>query len=118
MSLSPVRDQQRIWLMDSLRGLAILGIFIANLAGFSFYEPGAHSGRFFTRFDEQMYFLHTMFIEGKFYSIFSFLFGWGIALQLARSKSTGVSSVPFVKRRLLIMALLGLAHLILLWIGD
>ena len=104
--------------MDSLRGFAILGIFIANLASFSFYEPGPHTGRFFTRFDDQMFFLHTMFIEGKFYSIFSFLFGWGIALQLARSKSTSISSVPFVKRRLLIMALLGLAHLILLWIGD
>ncbi|MGZ5191201.1 MAG: DUF418 domain-containing protein [Flavisolibacter sp.] len=117
--LTPIRDQQRIWLMDALRGFAILGIFIANLKGFTFYDPhGNHSGKYFTSFDRQLDFLETMFVEGKFYSIFSFLFGWGIALQLSRTKSNGAKPLPFVIRRLLIMALLGLAHLILIWIGD
>jgi len=117
--LTPVRDQQRIWLMDALRGFAILGIFIANLKGFTFYDPhGNNSGKYFTSFDRQFDFLETMFVEGKFYSIFSFLFGWGIALQLARTKSIGAKPLSFVIRRLLIMSLLGLAHLILIWIGD
>ena len=117
--LTPIRDQQRIWLMDALRGFAILGIFIANLKGFTFYDPHANnSGKYFTSFDGKLDFLETMFVEGKFYSIFSFLFGWGIALQLARTKSNGAKPLSFVIRRLLIMALLGLAHLILIWIGD
>src|SRR5688572_12687773 len=117
--LTPIRDQQRIWLMDALRGFAILGIFIANLKGFTFYDPQANnSGKYFTSFDGKLDFLETMFVEGKFYSIFSFLFGWGIALQLARTKSNSAKPLSFVVRRLLIMALLGLAHLILIWIGD
>ncbi len=64
--------------MDALRGFAILGIFIANLRGFSFYgfaDDVATGRMLLPRWDGKMLFLHHMFIEGKFYSIFSFLFG-------------------------------------------
>ena len=127
---TPVQQSERIWIMDALRGFAILGIFIANLGGgFSFYnESGPNTGPYFSSFDHNMTFLHHMLIEGKFYSIFSFLFGWGIALQLGRSEaaqfqlpdggSIGPKPVSFVRRRLLFMFLLGLAHIILLWPGD
>ncbi len=116
-ALVPVQSQERIWIMDALRGFAILGIFIANLGAFTFYSD-ENTGPYFSSFDGPMSFMHTMFIEGKFYSIFSFLFGWGIALQLQRSEAKGISSVKFVRRRLFIMFLLGLAHIILLWPGD
>src|SRR5215208_2003277 len=96
--LTPVKDNQRIWIMDALRGFAILGIFIANLgSGFSFYDPSApHSGPYFSSFDKEMTFLHHMLIEGKFYSLFSFLFGWGVALQLQRSEANNLRPVSFV----------------------
>src|SRR5215207_7981710 len=113
-AITPVQHHQRIWIMDALRGFAILGIFIANLgSGFSFYDPAAtNQGLYFSSFDSTMTFLHHMLIEGKFYSIFSFLFGWGIALQLQRSEAAGLRPVSFVRRRLVFMLLLGLAHLI------
>jgi uncharacterized protein len=63
-------------------------------------------------------FWHHVLIEGKFYSIFSFLFGWGIALQLSRNAGGEKPAVNLVRRRLGIMFLLGMAHLIFLWIGD
>jgi uncharacterized protein len=119
-AITPITPKDRVWVMDALRGFALLGIFIANLgSGFSFYSAQApNTGPYFSSFDGEMSFLHGMFLEGKFYSIFSFLFGWGIALQLSRTKGEAGDNISLVRRRLGIMFLLGLAHIILLWIGD
>ena len=54
-----------------------------------------------------------MFLEGKFYSIFSLLFGWGIALQIGR-----LENISIVWRRLFFMFLFGCIHLLLIWSGD
>src|SRR6185436_8623411 len=100
--LSPVEAKEREIFMDVLRGFAILGIFIANLgSGFSWYDESANlTGPFLIKdWDHKMTFLHHMFIEGKFYSIFSLLFGWGIALQIKRGLAKGIDAVPTVRRR-------------------
>lgn len=106
--------------MDVLRGFAILGIFIANLNAFTWYDivdPKATGPFLSPGLDHKMLFLHHMFIEGKFYSIFSLLFGWGVSLQLARTEAKGINPVAFMRRRLSIMLLLGAFHL-MLWPGD
>lgn len=118
--LAPVQTKDREIFMDVLRGFAILGIFIANLGtGFSWYSENAHAtGPYLLpEWDHKISFLHHMFIEGKFYSIFSLLFGWGIALQLKRAEAKGINALPTVKRRLFFMLLLGAIHL-LIWPGD
>ena len=117
--LSPVQTKEREIFMDVLRGFAILGIFIANLNGFSWYSEQANAtGPYLLpELDHKMSFLHHMFIEGKFYSIFSLLFGWGIALQIKRGTANGINPMPTIRRRLLFMLLLGAVHL-LIWPGD
>ncbi len=117
--LAPVKQTEREIFMDVLRGFAILGIFIANLNSFSFYDP-TYTGRspyLLPKADHSMAFLHHMLIEGKFYSIFSLLFGWGIALQFKRAAAAGVNALPTIRRRLFFMLLLGAVHL-LIWPGD
>lgn len=118
-SITPIQNQDREVFMDVLRGFAILGIFIANLNSFSFYSANStDTGPFLIpALDEKMSFLHHMFIEGKFYTIFSFLFGWGIALQIKRGANKGIDVIPTVKRRLIFMLALGFIHL-MLWPGD
>lgn len=119
-SLTPVKVEERIVFMDVLRGFAILGIFIANLGtGFSWYrEADQLTGPLLLpSLDSKMLFLHHMLIEGKFYSIFSLLFGWGIALQVKRGLASGTDAVSTIKRRLVFMLLLGAVHL-LIWPGD
>lgn len=118
-TLAPVQQKDREIFMDVLRGFAILGIFIANLNSFTWYNESAQAtGPFLLPAqDHTMAFLHHMFIEGKFYSIFSLLFGWGIALQFKRAENKGINAAPTVKRRLYIMLLLGALHL-LIWPGD
>lgn len=115
----PIQSQDREIFMDVLRGFAILGIFIANLNNFTFYSSDDNlTGPYLVpEFDKQMSFLHKMFIEGKFYTIFSFLFGWGIALQIKRGRAKGIDVIPTVKRRLSFMLLLGFIHL-MIWPGD
>lgn len=118
-STLPTQNNERETFMDALRGFAILGIFIANLAHLSFYNERAQivSPWIVEGWDSTVRFLQYMFIEGKFYSIFSLLFGWGIALQLKRGAARGMDTISIVKRRLLIMLLLGALHL-LIWTGD
>jgi len=118
--LTPVNTNERIVFMDVLRGFAILGIFIANLGpGFSWYTESAKisSPWLLPAADHKMFFLHHMLLEGKFYSIFSLLFGWGIALQVKKGIDKGINAVPTIRRRLFILLLLGAIHL-LIWPGD
>ena len=119
-TLAPVQTKEREIFMDVLRGFAVLGIFIANLgSGFSWYKESDHltGSLLLTGWDHKMQYLHQMFIEGKFYSIFSLLFGWGIALQIKRATDKGIDAIPTIKRRLVVMLLLGAIHL-LIWSGD
>ncbi|MBC7536571.1 MAG: hypothetical protein H7258_12840 [Ferruginibacter sp.] len=79
--LSSVRTNERGIFMDVLCGAAIPGIFIPNLRGFSFRREeneAVTSSMLLPGLDRKMYFLYHMFTEGKFYQIFSFLFGWGL----------------------------------------
>jgi uncharacterized protein len=119
-TLAPVKANEREIFMDVLRGFAILGIFIANLgSGLSWYSEQANvSGPYIVpEWDHKMTMLHHWFIEGKFYSIFSLLFGWGIALQIKRGMAGGNNPLPTIRRRLVFMLLLGALHL-LIWPGD
>jgi uncharacterized protein len=62
--------------------------------------------------------LVRLFAEGKFYAIFSLLFGLGLFIQMTRAQSSGA---PFARRWLRRMAILlgfGIAHALLLWDGD
>ena len=60
-------------------------------------------------------FLERVFVEGKFYSVFSLLFGIGFGVQLARG---GDAVLPRFKRRLRILLGIGAIHAFLIWAGD
>jgi uncharacterized protein len=116
--LSPVAPSERINAIDILRGFAIFGILVVNT--FYFFNPWyapqiteASSGA-----DEAAHFLINFLFVSKFYTLFSFLFGLGMFIQMSRAEVRGRPFVPLYLRRLLILALFGLAHAVLLWIGD
>lgn len=79
MNSAPLKDQNRISYLDFIRGIAILGILIVNLRWFSLYHNDLKSPWLFPKLDSLTVWLQHVFIEGKFYSIFSILFGWGMA---------------------------------------
>ncbi len=113
---APVASHERIELIDVLRGFAIFGILVANMASYSGQPPGP--GVWTQTPDSVILVLTRFFIEAKFYSLFSFLFGWGMAVQLTRAQAKGTAFLPPYVRRLLVLLLIGVIHGTLIWIGD
>src|ERR671933_1382429 len=117
--IGPISLHERIEIIDVLRGLAVCGILIGNLQWFSGYGmmPPVLQ-RQTPLMDQVTHFLVHFFVEGKFYSIFSFLFGFGFALQIARAEERGDTKASLFKRRLFWLLVIGIVHAYLLWAGD
>src|SRR5215210_9252930 len=116
---APISLSERLDVIDVLRGLAVCGILIGNMQWFSGYglmPPVMQAD--FSQVDKVVQFLVHFIVEGKFYSIFSFLFGFGFALQIARANERGDDKASLFKRRLFWLLVLGLVHAYLLWAGD
>src|SRR5260370_19754557 len=120
-SLGPTPINERIESLDVLRGLALFMILTANMAGFYsplYYldEPARHFGA--TRADGIVDTLIFTFVQNESVALFSFLFGFGFAMQFLRASFQGVSFIPLYLRRLLTLVLIGLVHAYLFWLGD
>jgi uncharacterized protein len=118
--VGPVRLSERILFIDVLRGMALFGILAANMrAFFAPLDAYDHIGVLFHgRADVVAQTFIDAFIQAKFISIFSFLFGLGFAIQVTRADERGARFMGFYPRRLLALALFGLIHGILIWAGD
>src|SRR5262249_44308734 len=117
---NPVSVSERILFIDVLRGAALFGILAANMrAFFAPIDVYENIGVLFHGHADKIAqgFIDT-FIQGKFVTLFSFLFGLGFAIQMSRAESRGVRFMGFYPRRLLALAVFGLIHGILIWAGD
>jgi len=110
--IGPTDPQARLWSVDAVRGFALFGMLLVNMYNFGAYAP-EWSGSVDRAFNTLM---HSMF-ETKSLRLFSLLFGFGFALQLARVMSQTAVSLWFYVRRLLILFVFGMAHA-LLFDGD
>ena len=111
----PTSGKQRYVILDALRGLALLGIALANFPEFglwTFLAEGEQAALTGAEADGRVRLVQYMLVDGKFYTIFSLLFGVGFSLIL-RKHGRGL----FV-RRMLILVAIGLLHLMFLWSGD
>ena len=116
VSASPVRD--RIQALDAVRGLAVGGILFANVLvffGLIFLAPDRAAALSNTTADHVALFLEHILVDGKFYSVFSLLFGIGFGVQLSRG---GDAALPRFRRRLRILLGIGAIHAFLIWAGD
>lgn len=120
-SLNPVLPDERINVLDALRGFAIFGIFIINIrvfTGYSYMLDEAKSGLLLSGWNSAFDWLHTVFFGGKFYTLFSLLFGIGFAIQFIRASSTDRSFKLHFSRRLFFLLLIGIVHLWGIWFSD
>jgi uncharacterized protein len=115
----PLPAGDRIEILDVLRGFALFGVLLVNVQ--YFVEPSYNVlfiGGEDTLGDRLGFRLVEMFGLSKFYPIFSFLFGYGLALQIASTAARGTRIVPFFAWRLTILLVIGLFHGTFLWDGD
>lgn len=118
---APTSPQERIEIVDVLRGFALLGILLVNMSAYSspiFYLPATGHEAWISVCDRLSIHFITGLATGKFVTIFSFLFGLGFALQLRRSEARKASIVPSYLRRLSGLLAIGLIHAFLIWMGD
>ncbi len=111
----PTTERERHIILDVLRGLALCGIALANFPEFAlwtFLSSEAQAAMPTAGVDSIVRFLQYLFVDGKFYTIFSLLFGVGFSLILARH------SVSLFLRRMLILVAIGFCHLMFIWSGD
>ena len=103
-----------------VRGFAIFGILVVNVGmiGIPIYVELAGETWFPGTADRLAQLLIRFLAQGKFYFMFSFLFGLGFALQAERAERRGVAFGTLYRRRLLSLMLIGLLHAFLIWMGD
>jgi uncharacterized protein len=117
-TFAPTGERERVAVVDALRGIAVLGILAANLEYFRTPEVwGGYEGTRST-LEAAYFFLVAFLTEGKFITALSLLFGFGLAAQLHRARRAGRPARRFLLRRLLVLALFGAAHALLVWSGD
>jgi uncharacterized protein len=102
--------------VDALRGFALFGVIMVNVPFFAFpiYEGPALT----TATDQFAFGALLALAVGKFFLIFSFLFGFGFATSIAADNRRGRASGPRFARRLFALLLFGLCHAVFLFIGD
>jgi uncharacterized protein len=106
-------EKKRIDLLDALRGFALFGIILAHMdnqyfAGFP--PPGHENMNIKNSFDSVLQMIHDILIFGKFYTIFSFLFGVSFGIQLLLAKERGQAFIGRFAWRLLILFIIGLIN--------
>lgn len=119
--LNPVGSNERIHVLDALRGFAIFGIFVINIrvfSGYAYMLDEAKSKLLLSNWNAAFDWFHTVFFGGKFYTLFSLLFGIGFAIQFIRASSTDRSFKWHFSRRLFFLSLIGLVHLWGIWFSD
>ncbi len=120
LPVAPLERHNRVFVLDVLRGIALLGILMVNMPVFNspmavligdmrlWSDPVNMQASWFIDF----------FFHGKFYVLFSFLFGIGFYFFLRKVDEAGKTIVSVFRRRLLFLLIFGILHIVFLWYGD
>jgi uncharacterized protein len=117
---APTESTDRLPILDACRGFALAGIFLLNLAvftGFAFMPPETMAKSPTAALDSVAAFVIIWLGYGKFYSVFSLLFGIGFAFQLDSAERRGDTTLRLFRRRLSVLLAIGAVHMFF-WEGD
>jgi len=109
-SSRPIPSSERLIALDLIRGVAVLMIFVVNIkamgAPAAYYAIGA---LWETALDQNVARLQRLIVDEKFVTLFTALFGVGLAIFCDRARAKGAGRFLIV-RRLAILLAIGLAH--------
>ncbi len=117
----PVAGSERFTAIDTLRGVAVLGILAMNIYAFAMPFPAYGNPLLMGGtewYNLGIWFVTHLFFDLKFMAIFSMLFGAGIIIMWERAEARGVRFAPLHFRRQLLLLAFGAMHGYLLWSGD
>lgn len=123
MKPEPTLMNNRIYEIDSIRGVALLGILFMNIMNFAgeyieitstFQLPDMFKGPM----NQFTLFLVDVFVTTNFYTLFSILFGLGFYIFFTRAKDKTIYPYRLYYRRMFGLLIIGLVHAIFIWYGD
>jgi uncharacterized protein len=109
--------QDRNQAVDVVRAVALIGIAVVNLPFMAqpmetmLVAPAA-------AMDRVALYLVELVFQAKFFLLFSFVFGWGMEIQIQAAQRAGASFARRFSRRLAMLALFGALHAVLVFSGD
>ena len=122
-AVAPVRSDERISGLDTIRGFALLGILLLNICAFglpaaAYFNPAPAGGA--TGPNLVLWAVITVIADGKMRAIFSLTFGASLYLLVDRlsRKGAGADVADIHYRRMLWLMLFGMIHAYLIWWGD
>lgn len=120
IELAPLPANQRIEALDAVRGFALIGICLMNIEFFNRAMAGLGQGMpvGLTGINWLASYFVAYFVAGKFWTIFSLLFGMGFAVMLTRAERAGRGLLKPYLRRIAALAVFGALHHIFLFAGD
>ena len=120
--MTPINTEyarDRVQVLDVLRGFALLGILLINAMSILAVKGSTPAFTVDIPFlDRLLQDLILFFVESKFFTLFSLLFGIGFAIQIQSAERQGTKFLPRISRRMLGLLIFGLLHILLLWDGD
>ncbi len=118
--MQPTVSHERLLTLDLWRGFALFGVCIVNfVSANSAFLGAAQAGALpSVGFDWRMEALVNVFLGNKAHTIFSFMFGVGLAIIIERAERAGLASARFVIRRLVLLLAFGWVHFLLIYDGD
>jgi uncharacterized protein len=111
----------RLAVVDALRGFALCGVLLANIlywSGWGMFTEAQRVALAGAAMSQWQWRLHHLLVDGKFYTLFSLLFGAGFALMLERLTRRGHDGLRIYRRRVLVLLGFGIVHCYLVWDGD
>lgn len=120
MDLHVHNEENRIPWIDAARGFALFGILMVNIPAFHapYFIYGGEALYWNEKIDHIILSWTQILFEASFYTLFSFLFGFGFWMMKEKlEERTGHSAGAFF-RRFTMLILIGVLHAFLLWHGD
>lgn len=113
-----MKQNERVEMVDILRGFALTGVLFANFMGYvSQQMPETVLKKTSTGFDTALINFNSIFIEWKFVTLFSIIFGYGFGLILEGLERKNMRQNLFFLKRMFWLFLFGVVHCGFWW-GD
>jgi len=113
--------RDRILTLDTVRGVAVMGILLLNIIAFAmppaaYMNPRAYGGS--EDLDLAVWLGNFILFDGKMRGLFSFLFGASTLLVIEGATAKGESAAGVHYARMVWLLVFGLLHCWLIWWGD
>lgn len=119
-TVTPITKKNRVEILDVIRGFAIFGIIVANIqswSGYKFIPFDVMATLPYYDYNETLKYLFMFFIDTKFYTLFSLLFGIGFYLQFNKHRDNQEPFMKTYRKRLGFLMMFGAIHSFF-WSGD